>query len=223
MLGYPTADHHSSLFFVQVHTEYPFLRRFDRDLKPFGTYMYVTGGKQNYEVLQANLINSMPSPSLIIKHISKVRDPIEEGVLRFDELQEYLDQNNLPTVVFISEDGTRIISRVVYDSKTNRIVGLVGELDRNGLPDTSPFMALNEETVKNMFAKYPQAKIAYVIMAQPLRDGASAFCLGLFGTDNKFDSSAVLRRWNYIEAGLERAGIIVLGFSSDGGKYLTKQ
>lgn len=192
-------------------------------MKLFGTYMYVTGGKQNYEVLQANLINSMPSPSLIIKHISKVRDPIEEGVLRFDELQEYLDQNNLPTVVFISEDGTRIISRVVYDSKTNRIVGLVGELDRNGLPDTSPFMALNEETVKNMFAKYPQAKIAYVIMAQPLRDGASAFCLGLFGTDNKFDSSAVLRRWNYIEAGLERAGIIVLGFSSDGGKYLTKQ
>lgn len=76
---------------------------------------------------------------MIVKSVAKVRDLVEEGALRFDELRAYLDKHNLPKVIIISEDGTRIIWSVVYDPKTNRIVGLVGKLDQNGLPDTSPF------------------------------------------------------------------------------------
>lgn len=78
---------------------------------------------------------------MIVKSLAKVRDLVEEGALRFDELRAYLDKHNLPKVIIISEDGTRIriIWSVVYDPKTNRIVGLVGKLDQNGLPDTSPF------------------------------------------------------------------------------------
>jgi len=71
-----------------------------------------------------------------------------------------------------------------------------------------------------MFQTYPHAKIAYIFMAQPMQDGSPAFVLGLFGTDNRFDSDSVLHRWQFMENEALRVGIMLLGFSSDGGKHL---
>lgn len=193
--------------------------RFEKDLKLFGVYLYSIGGKQLYELLQANLVTSLPCPSTVIKCASRVSDPALEGVLRFDELAEFLRTRNLPMTVFISEDGTRIVTRPVYDRSTNKIVGFVGALDKRGLPDTSPFHAVSEEAIRAMFEKYPKAAIGYVIMAQPLQDGCAAFCLGLLGTNNQFSAEDVVRRWNYIKQELARVGITILGFSSDGGKH----
>ena len=35
-------------------------------------------------------------------------------------------------------------------------------------------------------------------MAQPLSDSVPAFCLVCLGTNNKFTSDLLLKRWNYI-------------------------
>ena len=86
----------------------------------------------------------------------------------------------------IGEDATRVISRVEYDSQTDRCVGFVLPLSENGLPLIDSFLAVSFDVIKNMFAKHATAKYAYVFMAQPLAQNTPAFCLACFGTDNKF-------------------------------------
>lgn len=53
-------------------------------------------------------------------------------------------------------------------------------------------------------------------MAQPLVNGAPAFCLTIFGSNNKFSAEDVLTRWNYLKNELKNYGISVMGFSADG-------
>ena len=57
-------------------------------------------------------------------------------------------------------------------------------------------------------------------MAQPLQKGAPSFCLAIFGTDNKFCSEDVFKRWKYIKENLAALGIEVVGTSSDGDPKL---
>jgi len=53
-------------------------------------------------------------------------------------------------------------------------------------------------------------------MAQPLKEGSSPFCLCIFGSDNKFKSIHVQKRWEWIQAEAVKYGITVEGYSSDG-------
>jgi len=64
---------------------------------------------------------------------------IHEGVLRFDELRQHLDQYNAPLLVSIGEDATRVIGRVDYDGETDRCVGFVLPSNKNGLPIADSF------------------------------------------------------------------------------------
>lgn len=59
-------------------------------------------------------------------------------------------------------------------------------------------------------------------MAQPLKENIPPFCLSIFGTDNKFLASDVLKRWSYIKEELEKLNIKILGISSDGDSRLLK-
>ena len=45
-------------------------------------------------------------------------------------------------MVTIGEDAARVISRVEYDSTTNRCVGFVLPLNKNGLHEIDAFLAL---------------------------------------------------------------------------------
>lgn len=59
-------------------------------------------------------------------------------------------------------------------------------------------------------------------MAQPLTDNAPPFCLSIFGTDNRFNYSDVISRWNIINEMASKAGIHILGYASDGNTKLLK-
>ena len=50
---------------------------------------------------------------------------IAEGECRVVKLKKYLISKNLPLLVWLSEDATKITGNVQYDSKTNRFVGFV--------------------------------------------------------------------------------------------------
>ena len=52
-------------------------------------------------------------------------------------------QHKAPKVVSISEDATRVISRVDYDSETDHCVGFVLPTDQHGLPLLDSFVALS--------------------------------------------------------------------------------
>lgn len=95
------------------------------------------GGRLAYQTFKANATHSMPSLSAIDDYIGRVKSNAEEGVLRTDGLAKYLQDLNLPKIVSLSEDGTRIVNRIQYDKGTNQLVGFVLPIqDTNGMPLT---------------------------------------------------------------------------------------
>ena len=50
---------------------------------------------------------------------------INEGEFRFDDLLKHIALYKVPKVISVGEDATCLISKVQYDSETNRMVGFV--------------------------------------------------------------------------------------------------
>lgn len=141
--------------------------------------------------------------------------------MRTEELLNYLSKLNLPKIVSLSEDATRIFGRVQYNAKTNEIVGFVLSIDNNGMPITGSYPARTAAEIEGYFydvntgkEKQP-ANYINVIMAQTLTRGIPPFCLMLYCTDNKYTSLDVGKRWSYISNVLERNGIKVISIGSD--------
>ncbi|CAH0562941.1 unnamed protein product [Brassicogethes aeneus] len=190
--------------------------RFDEPLKLFGLYIFIIGGRLLYETLYQNLRCSLPSITTINKTLDECQK-IKEGQLRFSELKTYLVKRNLPLKVFISEDQTAILRRIQYDPKTNEMTGFLLPLSENtGFPITGKYVVNTLSDIEIALKEGTISNNAYVFMAQPLAEHTPGFCLGIFGTDNRFNYKDVLKRWNHIvnEAGKE--GILIEGFSSDG-------
>jgi hypothetical protein len=53
----------------------------------------------------------------------------------------------------------------------------------------------------------------YVMMAQSLSINSRSFCLGVFGTNNKFSNDMDLTRWQTIVVELQNLGIEMVGVS----------
>ncbi|CAG9820720.1 unnamed protein product [Phaedon cochleariae] len=169
----------------------------------------------------ANLKNALPSISTLNRYLQNKRIPIEEGVMNFAGLLKFLEDNGLPKIVWISEDGTRITGKIQYDARTNKIVGFVLPL-KNGMPQTDTYIATSATTIQNYFETGIKATYAYVVMAQPVVSNSPSFCLSMFGTDNKFTAQEVVDRWEYMKRVAEEYGITIAGFSSDGDTRLLK-
>lgn len=77
------------------------------------------------------------------------------------------------------------------------MVGLVLPLDSStGIPIPFTHLARNaDEIEKNM--DRAKSSLVYIVMAQPLIPSAPPFILQVFGTDNRFKTQDVLRRWQY--------------------------
>ncbi|KAK3927607.1 DNA gyrase inhibitor YacG [Frankliniella fusca] len=187
--------------------------RYDLDVKYFSCYIFILGGPMVYEFLSHNMIGAMPSSSATEKFLLKSSEPVNEGQFRFSELHEFLMRNNLPLKVWISEDGTRILQKFSYDLKSNQIIGPTPPLADNGIPILNSFPAESAAMIATHFLKGEPASSAHAIMAQPLQKG-------IFGTNNKFTSEHVYKRWIYVKDNLSKLGIEVLGFSSDGDPKL---
>ena len=102
-----------------------------------------------YETLHANLKNVLPSLSSICRYSVK-KISTEEGELNFEGLNLSLEERNLPKVVWLSEDATRISSRIEYNSSANKVTGFVMPL-KNGMPDKNAFIAKNSSIIQKYF------------------------------------------------------------------------
>ncbi|KAK3917588.1 Bifunctional aspartokinase/homoserine dehydrogenase 2, chloroplastic [Frankliniella fusca] len=142
--------------------------------------------------------------STVAAHAEKSTNHIVEGEFRFPELVQYLEDRKLGKEIWLSDDGTRIKVQVQYDTRTNQLVGLVPQLDRNGLPKVSSFVADSAENIKQQLLSKSVSNYEYVLMAQPMADFAP-FLLCMFGTDNKFSTMQILQRWKMASARVKKA------------------
>lgn len=190
--------------------------RFDAEIQKFSMYLRMIMGPLAYQTLQANLVGAIPSLPSVNRYIRASHYHITEGVLRTEELRNYLNERNLPNVVCLSEDATRVVGRVQYDSRTNQIVGLTLPINcKTGLPIPFAFPAKSATEMLNHFKTGTVSTNLIVIMAQPVEKTALPFCLLLFGSDSKYSAIDVKHRWMYVKNELDKIGISVLTISSD--------
>lgn len=140
----------------------------------------------------------------IVRCIANSKSPIVEGEVRAKELAEYLDNLKATKVVWLSEDATAITRKVVYDPTTNQLIGIVLPHNKTtGCPIPSTFMATDAETIK-LHLMEDKSNVVYLVMAQPLDEHLPPFLVQMFGSANKFDTSDMVKRWNFIETELKR-------------------
>lgn len=110
---------------------------------------------------------------------------------------------------------TRIVGRIQY-SRTNQLFGFADPINRTtGMPVAYTCPARNAREIMNHFVNGNVAGYLNVVMAQPIANNASAFCLLLYASDNEFTANSVVRRWDHIKNELNKVGIEVLTISSD--------
>lgn len=119
-------------------------------------------------------------------------------------MNTYLEKIECPKSIFLSEDASGVVQKVVYDVYSNQLVGLVLPFNStNGMPNMLSFEAKSAEDIEK-YLKLPKSTLVYIIVAQPLRTGAAPFILQIFGTNNKFKTPDVLRRWSHTEMELKK-------------------
>lgn len=190
--------------------------RYDRNDKLFASYLRMITGPLAYSTIQTNLEAALPSLPSTNRYIRKFNCHVTESILRCDELKVYLEERNLPLVVSLSEDATRIVDRVQYCAVTNQLIGFVPPINsENGMP--IPFMRAAKnaaEIVKHFSNEHSISSYVNIVMAQPIGN-APPFCLLVFGTNNTYTANDVINRWRYIMLELQKIGIETLTFASD--------
>lgn len=111
--------------------------RYNEDLKDYCVYVRIIGGRAHYLTFKANSPRSVPSLSSINRRISKERAYSMEGEIRCKELRRYLEDLDLPMIVSLSEDATRIIGRPQYDPRYNQIIGFILPYKHNSTSNSS--------------------------------------------------------------------------------------
>lgn len=136
--------------------------------------------------------------------INENKTPIVEGQLRAKELSEYLDRMKTVKHIWLSEDATAILMKVDYDPSTNQLIGIVLPNDKTtGCPKPFTFMATDAETIKRHLMR-EKSTVIYVVMAQPIDETIPPFVLQMSGSNNRFNSHDVIKRWNYTKNELEK-------------------
>lgn len=109
--------------------------RFNELIKHFAVYIRLLAGPLAYTTIHRNFELAFPSISTTNRFAARNVERIFDGHLRTQELRKYLTERNLPLIVSLSEDATRIDGRIQYDSKSNQIVGFIPPIDaRTGMP-----------------------------------------------------------------------------------------
>ena len=196
----------------QNATKHPQGRRHSEGVKKFATSLFLYAGSMAYNLIHKNMPTALPSLRTVQEAIHSQYHRISEGQFQFDELATFLNKYKAPSVIAISEDATRLLSRVEFDIESNRLVGFVLPCDSNGLPIVDSFLALSFECIEQHFKQQQVAKLAYVFMAQCVCKNVPPFCLGCIGTDNCFTATEVLKRWKYIYSECQKRNITVVSF-----------
>lgn len=131
------------------------------------------------------------------------KERIVEGQLRIESLLKYLETTKSPKKVFLSEDGSGIVPKIVYDSHNNELIGLVLPINQNGMPESHSFQADSTEKMKELMS-LAKSNLIYIVVAQPVKANVPPFILQIFGTNNKFTSNDVLQRWSFTEKQLAK-------------------
>lgn len=126
-----------------------------------------------------------------------------EGELRCEKLLQYLIKHDAGKDVWLCEDGSGLIPKIVYDPTSDQLIGMTLPMNEDGCPNRFEFTARNEEEIKK-YCRMTKSTHIYLILAIPLKQGVAPFVLQMYGTDNRFTALNVVKRWNFTINQLKR-------------------
>ena len=129
-------------------------RRHNETIKKFSLSLWLIVGPSAYKLLHANMPEALPFLSTVERDAKKRYTVPSEGEFQFDKLVAHLEAYNAERIVTISEDATRVVTRVEYDDTSDKIVGFVLPLDDNGLPMKDYFGATSLDDIEQMFISF---------------------------------------------------------------------
>lgn len=113
-------------------------------------------------------------------------------------------QQEAGNAIWICEDGSGLIPKILYDPKSDQLIGMTLPIDSHtGCPKRFDFTTRDEDEIKK-FCRMNKSTHVYLILAIPLKEGVAPFVLQIFGTDNRFTAKNVIKRWNYTVSELQR-------------------
>lgn len=139
----------------------------DRILKNFSMNMWIVGGRECYEIWNANFPSVFPCPRTIESWLDDYDMSVREGQLNIEMLKHYLVLNNFPMVVSISEDQTGLSGTREYVNQYNSVVGGSLPLQSNGFPNYQDSYAGTAHDIVQYFNKYERASDVFVSFKVP--------------------------------------------------------
>ncbi|CAF1417022.1 unnamed protein product, partial [Didymodactylos carnosus] len=197
--------------------------RYNQTMLNFALSLFILGGKNAYEFTRLDISQVFPSLTTLKKITSNNNENvIEEGKFQIDHLLKHASVIDC-RYGFISEDCTGVIRKIEYDSATNTFIGFSTPLI-SSLPSYKHFQTDSFDELKNWFSTYEKAQLLNVHMFQPITINSapsSSYLLSAYGTNSKFTSNDIWRRWVFIHGECYSKQLKVIGFSTDcDGKYL---
>lgn len=96
-----------TILLEHVHSSKKF---YSKLLKNIALFIFLNGGPSLYITLSHNL--PIPHVSTIKRYLKTEFEDIREGELRVLQLSKWLEENNFPKIIWVSEDATRILEHV---------------------------------------------------------------------------------------------------------------
>ena len=171
----------------------PKARRHNEIVISYSLSLLVMIGPSAYKLIHANMLEAFPSLSTVEREASKRYHPLKEGEFLFDKLAAHLDAYQATRIISISEDATRVVSRVEHDGSSDRIVGFVLPLSNDSLPQQNTLLPAHLKALMDVSKKVTSI---YIYVAQAMSLNVQPFCLALIGSDNCFNATVVLKEGN---------------------------
>ncbi|CAF1407076.1 unnamed protein product, partial [Rotaria sordida] len=186
-------------------------------IKP-GILMDVNSFLQSLRIANDNLLKAVPIDHSD-DHFTISQDFLRKHPIIMSLIQYYsIEQLNSGDT-----DCTAIIPKVTYDINSNSFVGFSLPLDE-GRPITDHYRTESFAQLESWFSSVDKSTLLNIHMIQPItstEQTSSPIILSAYGTNSKYTSIDIIRRWIWIFDECLAKGIRIIGFSTDGDpKYL---
>ncbi|CAF4442657.1 unnamed protein product [Rotaria sp. Silwood2] len=170
-----------------------------------------------YEFLRLNIPGALPTLTTIQAKLAKEGLRALEGEFRYNDMIKYMSTID-SKFAFYAEDCTTVQRKVVYDTRSNSFVDFTPPLDEYGMPPMSHFQTNSIEDLKRWFEQEDISNLLNLYMIQPIHSNnqkISPYALAAYGTNGKYTSFDIIRRWFTIFEESSKQGVRILGYSTD--------
>ncbi|CAF4339700.1 unnamed protein product, partial [Rotaria magnacalcarata] len=190
--------------------------RYSEHVQQFAQSLYILGGRNVYEFVRLNLPGAIPALSTLDDSLGKAGACIEEGIFRYNILQNHQKSVGYDIAVY-SEDATAVIKKVSYNSATNKFSGFPISL-KHGIPYSRQFQTDSFDELKSWFENKDKTHYLNVHMVKPLiasNPYSSPLLLAAYGINNNFKAIDVLNRWIWMFENARQSNVRIVAFATD--------